>query len=275
MSRRSYGWNHSRPVRGALKLALDLKPESELPQQTDMLTEFPDVYDQQQLGSCVANGIAGLIERQTRITKYPWQFTPSRLFIYFNGRQIEGTVLYDSGLTVADGIKSVNDYGCCPEASPTGQDPGWYWTYDNYQVKYLIPPAPQCYKDAILHKALKAHQVDLNRLNVLNALAAKIPFAFGFVVYESFESNETAKTGIMSIPADNENVLGGHCVDAIGYRLGQEMGTQGVKDWVLCRNSWGRSFGQAGNFWAPLDQIICNPDFSSDAWAVDLVGYAK
>ncbi len=38
-------------------------------------------------------------------------FTPSRLFIYYNERVIEGTVSTDAGAQVRDGIKSVATLG--------------------------------------------------------------------------------------------------------------------------------------------------------------------
>jgi len=41
--------------------------------------------------------------------------TPSRLFIYYHERGIEGTVTQDSGAQVRDGIKSVVTLGAPPE----------------------------------------------------------------------------------------------------------------------------------------------------------------
>ena len=42
-------------------------------------------------------------------------FTPSKLFIYYNEREIEGTVNIDCGAQLRDGIKSVNAQGVCKE----------------------------------------------------------------------------------------------------------------------------------------------------------------
>jgi C1A family cysteine protease len=70
------------------------------------------VYDQGQLGSCTGNGIAGAIEFDQR-KQGTREFTPSRLFIYYNERVIEGTVTQDAGAQIRDGIKAVaRDHQC-------------------------------------------------------------------------------------------------------------------------------------------------------------------
>ena len=53
---------------------------------------FP-VYDQGKIGSCTANALAGAIQFDRLKSKQSPDFTPSRLFIYFNERAIEGTEL--------------------------------------------------------------------------------------------------------------------------------------------------------------------------------------
>ena len=67
-----------------------------LPMSVDLRPECPRVYDQGQLGSCTANGIAAAIEFDRRKLGQK-TFTPSRLFIYYNERVIEGTVNQDAG----------------------------------------------------------------------------------------------------------------------------------------------------------------------------------
>jgi len=67
---------------------------------------MPPPYDQGQLGSCTANAIAGALEFD-QIKQSLKEFTPSRLFIYYNERVIEHTVGTDSGAQIRDGIKSV------------------------------------------------------------------------------------------------------------------------------------------------------------------------
>ena len=43
------------------------------------------------------------------------------------------------------------------------------------------------------------------------------PIAFGFEVFESFESNKVAKSGLMTMPLETEKMLGGHAVAMVGF----------------------------------------------------------
>src|SRR5438132_7094015 len=86
-----------------------------LPPRVDLRAKCPPVYDQGQLGSCTANAIGGAIEFDQMKEKLPQIFIPSRLFIYYNERVIEGTVNTDAGAMLRDGIKTVAKQGACPE----------------------------------------------------------------------------------------------------------------------------------------------------------------
>ena len=82
-----------------------------LPPSVDLRPKCPPVYNQGSLGSCTANAIAGALEFLQMAEGLPQVFTPSRLFIYYNERAMEGTVDSDSGAMIRDGIKSVNAQG--------------------------------------------------------------------------------------------------------------------------------------------------------------------
>ncbi len=86
-----------------------------LPSVVDLRSKFPPAYDQGELGSCTANAIAGAIQFGRRKHKQKPDFIPSRLFIYYNERAMEGTVSVDSGAQIRDGIKSVVKQGACSE----------------------------------------------------------------------------------------------------------------------------------------------------------------
>jgi C1A family cysteine protease len=81
-----------------------------LPISVDLRGKMPPVYDQGALGSCTGNALACAFEYDDKNI-----FQPSRLFIYYNERNIEGTVSSDSGALISDGIKSLETYGVCPE----------------------------------------------------------------------------------------------------------------------------------------------------------------
>ena len=43
------------------------------------------------------------------------------------------------------------------------------------------------------------------------------PFVVGIAVYESFESEEVARTGIVPMPSSGEKMLGGHAIAVMGW----------------------------------------------------------
>jgi len=93
-------------------------------------------------------------------------------------------------------------------------------------------------------------------------LAAGNPFVFGFTVYDSFETQEVANTGVVPMPGRNESVLGGHAVTCVGY----DDSTQRF----IVRNSWGTSWGQAGYFTMPYAYLL-DDNLSDDFWVISLV----
>src|SRR5579859_753712 len=80
------------------------------PSQVDLSPDFPPCYDQGDLGSCTANAIAGVLQFVQKQEGIPLVM-PSRLFIYYNERAMEGHVGQDSGAQIRDGIKTVAKQG--------------------------------------------------------------------------------------------------------------------------------------------------------------------
>ena len=103
---------------------------------------MPPVYDQGQLGSCTANAIGAAFEFDQVKEGYK-DFMPSRLFIYYNERAMEGTIDTDSGAMIRDGMKSVAKVGVCAEDT---------WAYDI--SKFTEKPPTKAYTEAKKHQAL-------------------------------------------------------------------------------------------------------------------------
>ncbi len=221
------------------------------PPSVDLRPGCPSVYDQGDLGSCTANAISGAIEFDQRKQKMPQPFTPSRLFIYYNERALEGSIQTDSGAMLRDGIKSVASQGTCPEAM---------WPY--VPANFTDRPPTQCYKVGKLHPAVQYSRLaqDLNQMKL--CLAAGYPFIFGFTVYESFETEEVAATGVMPMPSASEVVLGGHAVMAVGY--------DDASSRFLVRNSWTQEWGMRGYFTMPYAYPTDN-NLADDFWTIRLV----
>ncbi len=174
------------------------------------------------------------------------------LFIYYNGRVLENTVDQDSGLTVADGLKSVNRWGFCSE----GVHDNPHWVYDTN--KFTVKPYTSCYKAAAQEKVIHYSQVSQDVIDMQTCLAEGFPIIIGFTVYDSFESQAVANTGIVPMPGPRESVLGGHCVLIVGYLPDGR--------WIV-RNSWSAQWGEKGYCIFPK-QYLVNPNLSSDYWTI-------
>ncbi len=245
-----YGWRPDTPDMRDFLLAV--APAKTLPKHLSLRKQMPPVYDQGQLGSCTANSIGALLELNELKQKEPDAATPSRLFIYYNERVMEGTVSEDSGAEIRDGIKSVAQLGAPPED---------LWPYDI--AKFAKKPTAKVYAQAKKHQAMRYARVVQDTLALQNVLASGYAVSFGFTVYTSFETSVGAD-GIMPMPQPDEKVLGGHAVVAVGYKP--------IKGQLYfeCRNSWGTRWGDHGYFWMPA-AYITSPSLASDFWVIEQV----
>src|SRR5437868_12951987 len=110
-----FGWKPDLPDPRDYLYSAAPKVVRTLPPSVDLRAHCPPVYDQGRIGSCTANAIAGAIQFDRIKTGRKPDFVPSRLFIYWNERYVEGDVPDDKGAHLRDGIKSVNTLGVCPE----------------------------------------------------------------------------------------------------------------------------------------------------------------
>jgi C1A family cysteine protease len=243
-----YGWIPDLPDHRDHLYAAPPEVLEQLPPSVDLREGCPKtVYDQGHLGSCTANAIAGAFEFDL-LRQGLRDFMPSRLFIYYNERAREGTVPCDSGAMIRDGIKSVVKQGVCDENE---------WAYDI--ARFADQPPGTCYTDAKRNRAAGYQRVPRTLNQFKGCLAHGYPIVFGFRVYQSFESPEVARTGVVPMPAPGEEALGGHAVLAVGY--------DDATGRFLVRNSWGPDWGDGGYFTLPYGYLT-DRGLSSDFWAL-------
>lgn len=249
-----FGWKPELPDHrdlpyAAMRMALE-KPLA-LPAHVDLRPQCPPIYDQGHLGSCTGNAIAGAVHFDRRKQNLP-DFVPSRLFIYYNERSMEGSVSTDAGAYIRDGIKSIAKQGVCKESQ---------WPYQI--AKFAEKPPKGCYRDATKYRALSYFRLNNSHLDELKScLAAGFPFVFGFVVYNSFFQGDT--NGMVPMPG-NESVAGGHAVVAVGYNDSNQR--------FIIRNSWGTAKGDQGYYYMPY-QYLTSLTLADDFWTVRTVTMA-
>lgn len=249
--KRGYGWRPDKPDFRDYKFVPPKELwEGPLPPSVDLRPDCPPILDQGQLGSCTANAIAEAIEfdrRKQNLTRW----VPSRLFIYYNERVMEGTVKEDAGAEIRDGIKSIAHEGAPPES---------YWPYT--VSKFANKPAKRAFLAAVKHKAVTYRRVNQTLTDIRACLAAGFPFVGGFAVYESFESPEVEKTGTVPMPSKDEAQLGGHAVLFVGYDDSARI--------FRAQNSWGPDWGDKGFFTLPYDYLTDN-NLADDFWQISVV----
>lgn len=217
----------------------------------DLRPLCPPVYNQGNLGSCTANAIGSAFQFEQMKQNKP-NFIPSRLFIYYNEREMEGTINEDAGAMIRDGIKSVVDKGVCPETM---------WPYN--ERKFKQKPSQECYTEALNNQVKEYLRITPHTLyEVKHCLSDGYPVIFGFMIYESMMTDEVSRTGIVPIPSANESPIGGHAVLAVGY--------DDSKECLIVKNSWGTEWGIGGYFYLPY-WFITTPNASADFWTIRLV----
>jgi C1A family cysteine protease len=222
---------------------------------------LPSVYNQGKLGSCTANAIAAAFsyvhskdcdKKKDLNSLSPNDscqvFEPSRLFIYYNERLMENTVMVDSGASIRDGIKSISKVGVCPESD-----------YPYIIDRFRDHPGKKAYADASKHKSIEYRCINIDLGEVRKAISVDLPIVFGFSVYKSFE--KIGSDGVMPLPEENEKLLGGHAVLIVGY--------DNEKEHLIVLNSWGSSWGDNGYFYMPYD--FFTPLTCADAWIVSRI----
>src|SRR5256886_3448090 len=229
-SGRGYGWIPDLPDHRDFLYGAVRRLPARLPRSVDLRRGCSPVEDQGQLGSCTGNALAGGVEFLEKRDGIPL-VNVSRLFIYYNERVIEHTVADDAGAMIRDGIKTVVKQGTCSEKR---------WPY--VIARFALKPSAACYREAADHQVTAYARLQ-TLVEMRACLADGYPFVFGFTVYESFESQRVAATGIVPMPRPREKMLGGHAVLGVGY--------DDVKRRLLGGKPWGPGWGMNRHFTEP------------------------
>jgi C1A family cysteine protease len=198
------------------------------------------IYDQGNLGSCTACAFCAVYRVMHYIQNTETSFEPSRLYFYYFERLIEGNVSEDVGADIVDGLEHVKQNGVCSEA--------WF--------PYIVSNFAKRPSRLAIGSAIKHRIKDYDILNLDENLIYNIKFNIyndkpvmcAFAIYNSFFSENTTTTGIVTVPdIINEELLGGHEMYLTEFDDSARMFT--------CVNSWGPDWGDNGLCYIPYDYI--------------------
>ena len=216
-----------------------------LPSNVDLREWAGPIKDQGQEGSCTGHAFSSTREWiGRRYEKSSVILSPQCL--YAEELIEDGDFPNDNGSMPRTGCKVLTAKGCCEAV-----------LYPYVAGQIMAPTAAQA-ENALKYRTGAYHRL-ASLDNVLTCLADPTPWPVpvAFQVYESFESQEVADTGIMPVPEPGESLLGGHEVLCLGYDLPKQL--------ALIQNSWGDGWGIRGFFWMPF-AVLSSPD--SDLWMV-------
>jgi C1A family cysteine protease len=229
------------------------------PAVVDLRHRLPPCFDQGEEGSCGPNSASGLMcFLHPEMAKVGF----SRQQIYYNVRELEGDVGQDAGVQTVDLFKVLQSTGAAPEN---------LWPY--VPANLTTSPPPDVIEAAHKYK-IRTYSQLASEEDMLDCLAEGFPFILGFSVYQSFESEELAMTGVMTIPQSGQ-LLGGHDVLVVGYdtnftshldfKKSNLHPDQVEHTMLIVRNSWGTNWGLNGYFYMPISWAT-NTSTGGDMW---------
>lgn len=259
MTPRKFGWVKDPPSpKDKLYSARPKRVSADqVPRRTNNIATAPSAVDQEDIGSCVGNATSTHLLHIAINQGIKDAEQPSRLFIYYNTRVMEGNKNNDTGCCIRNAIKVVSHLGAPPES---------LWPY--VPSKFAKCPPLNAYREARKHQALEYFRVDwANLTEIKQCLAGGHGFVFGFSVFESFMSEATAHSGGMQVPEEGELCHGGHAVYGLDYDDDAIFPGWPGPGGVLVQNSWGTDWGIKGRFWMPYS-VITSPTLSDDFWTI-------
>jgi C1A family cysteine protease len=206
---------------------------------------FGHIYDQEDIGSCVGQGIVEAFRRVLQVNGQP-DFDASRLFAYYIARQDKNN---DTGATIRDGFKAINKYGLCSEEN-----------HPYVPSRFARTPSIKAFNDALDHQSIQYERLPQTKEAIMDAVSRGYPVVYGKKIFDSFTSRQVAATGIVPVPDPfREKSHGGHCMVIFDYDQKN----------TIEPNSWGRSWGRNGVCEVPWEYVL-DTKLCSDFWVIYL-----
>ncbi|GAM25822.1 hypothetical protein SAMD00019534_089970 [Acytostelium subglobosum LB1] len=249
--RKVSGYQYVPPPPGTKQFVSTKLGSAALPPSVDLRPHMTTVENQEATSSCVANAVAGAYEYLVKRYHNNDSYDVSRLFIYYNARELAGeTEIKDEGTFIRHAIEGLKQYGAPSETT---------WPFDVKRVNDV--PDQKSYDEAALFLIEENELVPTELDAWKKCLAEGNPIIFAMRLYNSFDSHR--KAGLVPIPSPAEESRGSHGAHAmlcVGYN---------DKDQVfIIRNSWGSTWGDKGYCYIPYRYLIDAKHNHGDSWII-------
>lgn len=216
-------------------------PGRVLPAKVDLRPLLSSVEDQRGTQSCTANAAAGAYEYLMRRHRDTASYEVSRLFIYYNARELDGTSAADGGAKLSLVIDSLAKHGACPEH---------VWPFEEGLVNQK--PIKDAYEQGTSFLIRGAEHVDLERDHWKEALAEGYPIIFALRIFEGGSFAKFSKPGHVPMPTKEEALRKAepHAMLCVGYSEDKD------ERFFIVRNSWGPRWGVGGYCYIPYRYVM-------------------
>ncbi len=232
-------------IYNVIKQSIDNRDYTFIPQQitnktNHYITDNPimssPILNQGNIGSCLANAVYSLLYILSN-----GRIQLSRLHLYLCCRACDNNNLSsDTGGTIRGIMAAILKYGASNET---------LWPYVPNNFNKLSPSSS--FTKTYPIKNFVYSFVSKNINTIKNTLALSKPIILGIQVYESFETLNSNKFGVIPIPdTTKEKLLGGHAILLVGYDDNKQV--------FKFQNSWGTNWGDKGYGYIPYNYVINN-----------------
>lgn len=229
-------------------------PEISLPDRIDLRPVCSPVEDQRSLGSCAANAIVGALEYHQRKAGLPVTDL-SRLFVYYNARQLANNEDRDTGTFISHVMAAVLAHGACEARM---------WPYQESMV--FTRPTEDCFTNARNYEAVQYARTPLGA-PALTAVAMGLPVVFGTYLPRQYYDAADASGGTAPKPQSRvERPGSGHAMLIVGYDMTDRV-------WIV-RNSWGTGWADGGCFRLPFETLETFSD-PTHFWVVGAIEHTE
>jgi C1A family cysteine protease len=143
----------------------------------------------------------------------------------------------DDGLYLVDILKTISSWGYIPE---------YFWPYvdtpNNFQ-QFINPVTGTLWDRELLVKQWVNIPYDLE--SIKQALWQHGPLIAGFQIPPEWYTYDLPSSGLLPIPAIQNDNPGSHCMLIVGY--------SDVFSWLVIRNSWGQNWCRGGYAYIPYE----------------------